>query len=174
MLTRSAVVATALVLAGAACGGTPSSATTARHINASQVELQLSLRVKERSPNATVGKATCPADVWARTGETFQCTVEVEGQPARYSVTISEILGNQAQYDFRPQQAIVDLASVSDFVRSRLDAHWRTAQIDCGRAKVRLADVGATIVCTVFDGSATRYVEAKVEDRDGALSLTEQ
>lgn len=159
---------------GAACGGTTSSGATARRVNRSQVELQLVLKAKERSPRLTVGKATCPPDVTARAGESFVCSVEVEGQPARYNVTISEILGNQAQYDFRPLQAIIDLSTVVDFLKSRLDERWRTAKIDCGQAKVRLADIGATIDCTVFDGATTRYIQATVEDRDGAVTLKER
>lgn len=158
----------------AACGGTASTASTARRVNQSQIELQLVLKAKERVPRLTVGKASCPAEVTARVGESFECDVDIEGQRARYTVTISEILGNQIQFEFRPVQAIVDLATLTDFVRSRLDEHWKTAQIDCGKAKVRLADVGATIDCTVFDGSATRYILALVEDRDGGVSLKER
>jgi hypothetical protein len=138
------------------------------------VELQVALKAKERAPRLTVGKATCPTDVAARVGESFECSVDIEGQRARFTVTIAEILGKQVQFDIRPAQAIIDLSTVTDFLRSRLDDHWKTAKIDCGQAKVRLADVGATIDCTVFDGSTTRYIQAVVEDRDGAVSLRER
>jgi len=164
----------ALLALGAGCGGTRSTASTARRVNQTHVELQLILKAKERSPRLTVGQATCPPDVTARTGESFECSVEIEGRPARYRVTIAEILGNQAQYEFRPLQAIIDLSTVTDFLRSRLDERWRTAAIDCGQAKLRLADIGATIECTVFDGASTRYIQAVVEDRDGAVSLRER
>lgn len=172
MLPRRFVAAALVVLA--ACGGTASNASASRRVNQAQVELQLVLRAKERSPRLTVGKATCPDNVAARAGESFECAVEIEGQRARYTVTISEILGNQAQFDFRPVQAIIDLSSLSDFLRSRLDEHWRTAKIDCGQAQVRLTDVGSTIDCTVFDGASTRYIQAVVEDRDGGVSLKER
>jgi hypothetical protein len=163
----------ALVIFGAGCG-TASNANPIRRVDQSQVELQLVLRAKERLSRLTIGKARCPADVAARVGETFECSVDVEGQRARYNVTISEILGNEAQYDFRPAQAIVEPSAVADFIKNRLDEHWKTARIDCGQAKVRLADVGATIDCTVFDGVATRYIQAVVEDRDGTVTLKER
>ncbi len=166
--------AAALLVVLTACGGTASHANPARKLNQAQVELQVVLKAKERSPRLIVGKATCPPGVTARVGETFVCSVEIEGQQARYTVTISEILGDQAQFDVKPAQAIVDLSNVTDFIRSRLDDHWKTAKIDCGQSKVRLADTGATIDCTIFDGATTRYIQAVVEDRDGAVSLRER
>jgi hypothetical protein len=168
-LTLLAVVA----LGAVACGGTTSSSAP-RRVNKAQVELQLTLKAKEQSPRLTIGKATCPSDVTARTGVTFECSVQIEGQAVRYDVTISDILGSQAQYEFKPVQAIIDLSTVVDFIRSRLDEHWRTATIDCGRAKFRLAEVGATIDCTVFDGASTRYIQAFVENSDGTISLGER
>ena len=173
-LRKSAAAVAFLALGATACGGTTSGATSARRVNQAQVELQLTLRAKEQSPRLTVGKATCPADITARTGVTFECSVQIEGQPVRYNVTISEILGSQAQYRFQALQAIIDLSTVADFIRSRLDEHWRGATIDCGKSKFRLADIGATIDCTVFDGAATRYIQAVVEDRDGSVTLRER
>jgi hypothetical protein len=158
-----------------ACGG-GSGATSAasRRIDKAELETLLVQRQKERNPSLPVGKATCPADVAARRGETFQCLLEVEGQAARFSVTVAEIKGDKARYTFRPLQAIVDVSGVVTFIRSRLDPDWRSARIDCGRAKVRVVDVSSAIECTVFNGTATRYIQAVVEDADGTVTVRER
>ena len=169
----AAAIAVVLTLGAAACGEASSAATT-RRVNRAQVELQLTLKAKEQSPRLTIGKATCPSDVTARAGVTFQCSVQIEGQAVRYNVTISDVLGSQAQYEFRPILAIIDLSTVADFIRSKLDEHWRGATIDCGKAKFRLAGVGDTIDCTIYDGVTTRYIQALVEDPDGSISVRER
>lgn len=143
-------------------------------VDPEQVETLLVQRQRERSPGLKASGASCPKNVEAREGETFRCTVEVEGQSAQFAVTISEILGGTARFDLRPVQAIIDVEGVVAFLRSRLEEPWRTARVDCGQAKVKLVEVGGVIECTVFDGTTTRYIQAVVEDRDGTVSLRER
>lgn len=170
-MSRPAFAAAALVVL-TACGGTAE--PTSPRVNNEHVETLLVQRQRERNPRLRVADAICPADVEARQGETFQCTVDIEGQRAWFSVTISEILGRQARYDFQPDQAVIDVAAVADFVRSRLEQDWRTAAVDCGQGKVRLMDVGAVLACTASNGATTRHIEALVEDRDGTVSVRER
>ena|SRR5947209_470096 len=158
----------------AACGGGSGSATKVRRVDRKQVEGLVVQREKERNPALRIGTATCPSDVEARVGETFTCTVEVEGQVAHVNVTVSEILGAEARYDLRPVEAVVDVTSVVAFVRSRLEADWQDARVDCGAAKARVTAVGSAIECSVFNGITTRYIQAVVEDSDGSVSLRER
>ncbi len=167
-------VACVILLVFVACGGGDTGAAKVRRVDNQQVEALLLQRQKERNPGFRVGAAKCPGDVEARAGETFTCTVEVEGQSARVTVTVAEVLGTEARYELRPLDVVVDVAGVAAFVRSRLDPDWRDARVDCGQSKVRIASVGSAIDCTVFNGSTTRYVQAVVEDRDGSVSLRER
>lgn len=171
--TSVAAVSLLLALLAAACAD-DSASTGTRRVDPEQVETLLVQRQRERNPALRASGASCPEEVEARQGETFRCTVEVEGQAAQFVVTIAEILGGRARYEFRPVQAIVDVQGVAAFVRSRLEEPWRTAQVDCGQSKVRLVEVGGVIECTAFDGTSTRYIQAVVEDRDGTVSLRER
>jgi hypothetical protein len=164
----------AVLVALAACGGGDAGATRARQIDREEVEALVVQRQKERHPGFRVGTATCPGDVQARSGETFTCTVEIEGQLARINVTVAEVLGTEVRYELRPTEAIVDVIGVVAFVRSRLEPDWRDARVDCGQSKVRIAAVGSAIECTVFNGTSTRYIQAVVEDRDGSVTLRER
>jgi hypothetical protein len=172
---RTTLWAAVVVLgAGATAGcGAGSGATGTPKVDAKQVEGLLVERQRERDPALRASSATCPSGVEARQGESFRCSVMVEGQSAQFTVTISEVLGTTAHYDIQPIYAIVDVQQVSDFLRSRLELDWRSAQIDCGQARVRIVDVGTAIACNVSNGATTRHVDAVVEDLDGTVSFQE-
>lgn len=162
----------AAVLAGA-CGTAGGGSATAR-VDPKQVEALLTRRQVEAHPGLKVESVTCPAGVAAHRGETFDCTVVVEGLAATYAVTIADVLGKEVRYDLQARRAIVDVAGVVAFLRSRLDADWRTAAVDCGAAKAMLVDVGGVVACTVSDGTTIRHIDAVVEDRDGTVELQER
>jgi hypothetical protein len=163
-----AVLLLAVLAAGCGRGG-----ATPPRVDAAQVEGLLLQRQKERSPTLRFDAADCPEDVPARQGETFECSLEVEDQPVRVRVTITEVLGERTRYEFRPAKAIVDVVGVTNFIRSRLDEPWRLG-VDCGPARARVLDIGGVIECTAFDGTFTRYIQAVVEDLDGTVTLQER
>ena len=163
----------AVVLLTGACGGGEADEST-RTIDREQVEILLKQRQTERNPRLAVQSASCPDGIAARVGESFECTVTVEGVQAPFTVTIAEVLGKRIRYDLRARVAIVDVPHVVDFLRSRLEPQWRSAQIDCGAAKVRLVEVGGAIDCTASNGTRTRAIKAVVEDRDGTITLQER
>lgn len=173
-LTLGLTAISLLLVVAAACGDAAGGPTTETRVDPHQVETLLVQSVEDHSPDLSVSGATCPPKVPARSGDTFQCTVDVEGAKAGFTVQIAAVTGEQARYTFKPNQAIVDISGLSDFVRSQLDSAWQSAAIDCGKAKARLADVGDTIECTVFNGQTTRYITATVEDKDGSVSLSER
>ena len=117
--------------------------------------------------------ASCPEDVAARQGESFECSVDVEGETVAVRVRITELLGERARYEFRPAKAIVDVVGVTNFIRSRVEASFRLT-VDCGPARARVLDIGGVIDCTATDGVTTRSIQAVVEDLDGTVSLRER
>lgn len=166
------VVPVVALLVLAACGN--NAAGTPR-VNAEQVEQLLVQRQIERNPSLRIGEATCPSGIAARQGDSFQCTVDVEGQPAAFNVTLAEVLGNErVRYDFRPVQAVVDMAAALNLLRSKLEGDWRSATIDCGAARARVVNVGTVIDCTVSKPPATRRIQAIVEDINGTIRLQER
>lgn len=157
-----------------ACGGSDAGAARVPRVDRKQAEALLIQRAKERYPAFRVEAATCPSGVEARVGENFTCTVQVEGQSARFTLSVSEVLGTRARYDIRPVDVIVDVSGVVAFVRSRLDPDWRGATVDCGQSKVKVAAVGGAVECTAFNGTTTRYIQAVVTDLDGSIELRER
>ncbi|MFN2503417.1 MAG: DUF4333 domain-containing protein [Acidimicrobiales bacterium] len=172
VVRRPWVLALAALLTLGACGDGSSSAGP--RVDTEEVEGILLQRQKERYPSLKFGQATCPNGILARSGETFECSVTVEGQPARFRVTIAEVVGERARYEFRPVRAVVDVLTVTVFLKSRLEEAWRMATVDCGPAKVRVLDVGGVIECTASNGTAIRHIQAVVEDRDGTVTLRER
>jgi hypothetical protein len=164
-------MAAGLVAAGCGAGVT---ADQVQRVDTAEVELLLVQKQKERSPNLRVGQAACPGDVRALAGESFECTLEIEGTPVRFRVKLTEIVGREARYEIRPTKPIVDVVGLAAFLRSRLEEDWRAAAIDCGRFKVRVVDIGSSLDCLISNGREIRVVEAVVEDLDGSVTLREK
>lgn len=169
------VAVPALALPGCGGGSSTSTATaSAPQVDRQQIQSLISSRVHDRTPALAIGAVTCPQGIQALQGVNFQCTVLVEGEPVGYQVTVTRVAGDQASYDIQALQTVVDVGSVVSFVRGLLDDQWRSAVIDCGKAKARVVAVGTTIDCTVFNGRTTRYIQVTVDDKDGALRAAEK
>lgn len=162
-------VAWLALVTAAACGN--GSRAQTRRVDTEEVEKLLIQRQKEQRPSLNFTKASCPSDVQAREGDAFECSVDVEGQEARFRVRVTEVLGQRASYEFRPTRAIVDPLGLAVFVQSQLEKPWDNAQVNCGLAKVRIVDVGTAIDCTAFDGTDTRNIQAVVEDSEGTVTV---
>jgi len=82
---RPGLVAVALLVLLAACGGTgrPSPAPDRDElVGTADVERLLVSTQKRKSPSLRVGTATCPDQVRLASGTMFTCTVQIEGVPA--------------------------------------------------------------------------------------------
>lgn len=172
MHRRSAVALAALAVLAGCETATPASSVP--RIDRHQVETLVAQRARERNPGMMIGASSCPTGVVAQTGQSFQCSVLVEGQPVRYEVKVTAVDGERVRYELRPLQPVVRVEDVADFVRGLLEESWRTADIDCGPAQIKVVDVGAILDCVAFTGTGTRFFEVEVEDRDGTLSLRER
>jgi len=124
---------------------------------------------KARSPDFDVRDPSCPARIVVNEGETFQCTVVVEGVIVPYQVTLRDVNENSktAGYDLRPAKAILSIPKLVD----ALQRNSPGARIDCGPERVKVLDPGATFDCMVSSGDgAAQPVKLRVNDIDGNVS----
>lgn len=180
-VTRRAVgaVLTLLVLLLTACGndtvdGTESNddetRTTEGALDTTPAEQQLVALQKRATPDLNVTEARCPARAELRKGAKFGCSVLVEGLPAPYTVTVTDVDrgAKTAEYDFELTKAVVPTARILDAARQA----WadKSAQFDCGPGKVRLQAPGSTIECSVNDRDGFHSVTLRVVDIEGKLA----
>lgn len=173
-LLSAAVLLGGAILAGAGCGGSDSeepSATTQKMVDTQEVEQLLVNTQMRASPDFEVGAASCPDHVVVAEGVTFECTVVVDGVIAPYVVTMADVnpRSQTGRYDLRPAKAILSIPRLVDFVK-RL-ATEPDAQVDCGPARVKVADVGSTFECQLTDGEGPHTVTLKVDDIKGKVTI---
>jgi hypothetical protein len=174
------VLLTLLLGVAAACGndtvdGTESASedetrTTEGALDTTAAEQQLVARQKQATPDLSVGEARCATRAELREGATFGCSVLVEGLPAPYTVTVTDVDrdAKTAEYEFELTKAIVATAKVVAVVKQS----WpdQSAQVDCGPGKVRLAEPGTTIECSVNDKDGFHSATARVVDIQGNVA----
>lgn len=137
-----------------------------------ELEAKLVSLQEEKSPDLDVGEASCPDEVDLTQGSTFECTVEIEGVEAPYSVTLTkdDPEGNSGSFDIKPAKAIIDGSIVADFIRDQVDA-GSGVEIECGDERVIIADVGETFDCTISNGQQSQTVTMVVKDLDGTVGV---
>jgi hypothetical protein len=144
--------------------------TTEGALDTTQAEQQLVARQKQATPDLNVGEARCVTRAELRRGATFGCSVMVEGLPAPYTVTVTDVDrdARTAEYEFELTKAIVSTAKVVGVVKQS----WpdQSAQVDCGPGKVRLAEPGTTIECSVNDKDGFHSATARVVDIQGNVA----
>jgi len=174
-MVSTAVVGMALL---GACGGsttdsaTDSSDTTATTVSAKdqrnrrQVEQFVLDLQKKGSPELNVANPSCPEKIDV-TGTSFECTVEIEGLRAPYTVRFP----TSERIDAAPAKPIIGTAKLVDLIKGKLSPSSASAKVDCGAAPVRVTEVGATFPCTVSDGSDTQTVKVQVKDLMGTVAF---
>ncbi len=169
-----APVLAAAALALAACSSSSKNpAITAdpasRGVDTRDIEQLLVAKQKAQSPDFDVRDPSCPARIVVADGETFRCTVVVEGVVVPYQVTLRDVNENSktAGYDLRPVKAILSIPKLVD----ALQRNSPGARIDCGPDRVKVLDPGATFQCTVTTAQgASQPVTLRVNDIDGNVS----
>ena len=149
-----------------------------------EVERKLADLQQKASPDLLVGKASCPpamssAQATSRKSAskpvTYRCTVLVEGVAAPYDVEIRDGgFLNGGTFVMARAKAIIDVTRVVAGTLAQLDeADRSTAKVDCGKAKVRVASVGDSIVCTVTyaEPKGKQNLTYVVRDLDGTIVL---
>ena len=176
---RLAAVLIALLAVLAACGndtvdGSEGSSddetrTTEGALDTTPAEQTLVARQKQATPDLSVGEARCPGRVELRNGATFGCSVLVEGLPAPYTVTVTDVDrdAKTADFEFELTRAVLSTAKLRDAVLQTLSD--KSAQVDCGPGKARLAAVDAIIECSVTDKEGSRSATLRVVDIEGKV-----
>jgi hypothetical protein len=145
-------------------------------VDLEEVEAKLVDLQEETSPNLAVGEAACPDDLdEINEGDTFECTVTIEGVEAPYAVTLTDEQEDSdvGSFDFKPAKPIIDVSLVVDFVRSRLNERSQGAEVDCGDAAVIVTEVGGTFDCTVSDSRGSETVSMVVKNIDGDVGFAD-
>lgn len=132
--------------------------------------------LKERNPSLPVGAVACPAGIKIVEGATFQCTVEMEGVQAPFSVTVTDVDASAGTFntDWKPTKAILVIDPIVKHLKSRLQDQAPNATVDCGTAPVRIVEVGSAIDCIISEGSNRLVVRGVVEDVDGSVRFEQQ
>lgn len=165
---RRAGVATlgVALLLGAGC----SASIQVGGYDAADLEDQLVEEQKEASPDLEVGAAVCPEDIDdVEEGDSFECTVEIEGTEAPYTVTLTD--EDEGTLDFKPAKAIIDVSKIVEFLRGNLNTQFADADVECGDEAVLVTEVGDTIDCTVSDETGSETVPMVVKNIDGDIGF---
>ena len=171
----AAVLVATLVLAACARSGreTQPGNDPSRLVDTEEVESVLVATQRRSSPDLSVGPASCPRGVAAIEGATLECSVTVEGTPAPYRVTVRNGAGGGGglRYDVRPAKAILLMSKVTEAIRQASSSPPEA--VDCGPARVRIVEVGATFDCAVSQRERVSTVRVLVESLEGAVSFKE-
>jgi uncharacterized RDD family membrane protein YckC len=150
--------------------------TAAWTIDRARMEDLIGRDLKEKIPGLRVGGITCPEGIKPVEGATFQCTAEVEGVQAPFTVTVSEVDASEGTFntDWKPTKAILPIDQAVKYLKSRLQDQAPNATVDCGTAPVRVVEVGGAIECILSEGSNRLVVRGVVEDLDGNVRFEQQ
>ena len=172
-LVPVAVVAVLLALSAYYASVTGTAAWT---IDPARIEDELGSDLKEALPDLRVGGVACPEGIKTVEGATLQCTAEVEGAQAPFTVTVSEVDASEGTYntDWKPTKAILVINRAVTHLKSQLQDQAPNATVDCGAAPVRVVEVGGAIECIISEGSDRLVVRGVVEDADGTVRFEQQ
>jgi hypothetical protein len=99
----------------------------------------------------------------------MRCRGYVDGLVADVHLELwAAVHGGAVGFDARLEPGVIATRNLEDILR---DQGWTGA--DCGTAAAYPARVGSTITCRVTRRGESRYVVARVEDRAGAVTITD-
>jgi len=164
----------ALLALLAACGGgggRPAAPARDEFVGTADVERLLVSTQQRKSPKLRVGRASCPDQIRLANGTRFTCTVLIEGTRAPYAVTLRDVDAAKAtgRFALAPAKPIIDVIRIVGLIRGKLQPGARAARVTCGRARVRVVEVGDRIACTITLGDAVQKVTAQVKDLQGTV-----
>jgi hypothetical protein len=172
-LVPVALVAVLLALSAYYASVTGNAAWT---IDPATVEDAVGRDLKEKLPGLRVGGVACPEGIKTVEGATFQCTAEVEGVQAPFSVTVTELDAGEGTFNtnWKPIKAILVIDQAVTYLKSRVQDQAPNATVDCGAAPVRVVEVGGAIECTISEGSDRLVVRGVVQDVEGTVRFEQQ
>ncbi len=146
-------------------------------LNTEKLQSAVQAEIVKVVPNATA-EVSCPADVKAEAGATFDCTATVNGQQATIKVTQKDADGN---VNFESQQAFLfqdqAQAAVTKFVTQQVPGTWQTTCTMPGsQGGVYVATPGSTFSCQITGTTAeganqSGTATVTVDDNQGNVSI---
>ena len=150
--------------------------TAAWTIDPARIEDAIGQDLKEKIPGLRVDGVACPEGIKTVEGASFQCTAEVDGAQAPFSVTVSEVDASEGTFNtsWKPTKAILVIDQAVKHLESRVQDQAPNATVDCGTAPVRVVEVGGAIECIISEGSNRLVVRGVVQDVDGNVRFEQQ
>lgn len=157
------VVAAALFVSACSSGNSYDAGTVEKYLKQSQ---------QGKVRGLPIGEAVCPEDVALSEGVTFQCTLELAGEPAPYKVRLTNVDADKIRINLEPAKALIATSAVVDLVRSGLKPQYQdTVKITCGDKELLVTDPGTKIGCIVEIGGEQRQAVVRVVNKDGKVVL---
>ena len=119
-----------------------------------------------------LGEATCPKDVKLKEGVAFQCTLQIGGEAAPFSVRLTNVDADKVTINVEPAKALIATSAVAGLVRGSLRPRFRNqAKISCGDKQLLVVNPGTRIGCIVTIGGVQRQAVLRVENKQGRVVL---
>jgi hypothetical protein len=168
LVTKVTLMLGAAFLAGCSYSVSTGGSNT---IDPAKVEGEISTQVTKQFPDVPVNSVTCPNGVKPAQGVTFECSIQLEGVQLPVKVTITQVdVGKETfAYDWKPTKSLLIVEEIVKAMKANLrDQGVRDANVDCGRERYRVVEIGGAIECTVAAGGASRVARA-VDEVDGGV-----
>ena len=122
-----------------------------------------------RTYGRSITKLDCPSKVEARRGDSFRCSLQVDGHPLSIVVTQAT---DDGDLRVRATAAVLDMAKVrADLKRTLAKQLGRKGlSAGCGAAKLRIVPPGGSFDCRVRDAKGSKLVTVKVRDVNGTVT----
>lgn len=164
-LAVRAVVAGGVALSALAGCGARSAAT----IDAAKLNNQISTGLAQRL-DIPAPPVHCPASQANRQGTTFRCSTTVDGQALGITAGVSDSQGN---VHWQPRDALISAPRTAAAIDRQFGAQLHSPiTSDCGRNRLSVVAVGASITCEATVSGAARQVTVTALDLAGNVDLS--
>jgi hypothetical protein len=130
------------------------------------IDTKLAALMHTYDPGLSIAPAVCPERIDVSGGKRAYCTVRVNGEPVRVSVTYA---GPPQKFLVAKDTSFIEMAMVERSEEaSLLSEHGIRASVRCGTPRYRLLDVGTRFTCSVENSTKLKTLRLKTE-ADGRL-----
>lgn len=141
----------------ASCGGSTVNTDNAEKLIAGTLKDQIGVDTK----------VSCPGSVKAKSGDTFECTAQVDGVDLVITV---EQTSDTGDVSYRVSRGYLFSELLEQNVTEKLGSSGILAKVDCG-PRFRLSKPGSSFTCTATDTTGqTGTIDVEVTSADGNIS----
>ncbi|GAA4366092.1 hypothetical protein GCM10023146_08820 [Nocardioides caricicola] len=170
--TAQRVLAAALLVPALTVLGACSASVSTGGYDPDDVAKQVQEAQEDVTPDLDVTDASCPDESEPEEGDTTECTVEIDGVEAAYTVTFTEVTDDGVNFEVEPVLPIVLVATVVETFQTSIEEQgFSGVEVDCGEAGVVVQEVGSTFTCDLTADGATVEGTVTIDDADGNVSI---